>query len=248
MAGPFQRRIRPAGACRSARGGIRSHRATLCRSSASSCGQGKACHLSLHARRSIACRSLRPEAAAAPGQRQASAFRDAQTRACEAREHLRLSVEVFPARPVRHAGKRTPARDRGVHRRHLRHPLDGRRQHQPQRRGPPDVHRRAGLLAAEPWVVAHVWPRHGESKPARLRRRQSRRRVPGRPALVFQLSPRRVSGHAHPRFEKSHRQPRRSLRLARPAAGEARRAATAQRHPQTRASHRQRAERTHRFL
>ena len=65
-----------------------------------------------------------------------------------------------------------------MRRRPLRHPLDGRRQHQPQRRLPPDEHRRAGLLAAEPRLVAGLRPGQREPEPARASSSSAR---PSRP-------------------------------------------------------------------
>ena len=50
----------------------------------------------------------------------------------------------------RHRSQRAVSECRQACRRPVRHPLDGRGQHQPQRRLPADEHRRAGVLAAEP--------------------------------------------------------------------------------------------------
>ncbi len=77
--------------------------------------------------------------------------------------------EVRAGRPRR---QRPAAEPREAGRRPLRDPLDGRRQHQPQRRLPPDEHRGADVLAAEPRLVADVRPRQREPRPARLRRHQ----------------------------------------------------------------------------
>ena len=52
----------------------------------------------------------------------------------------------------RHRGQRAVPARRVVRRRPLRHPLDGRRQHQPHRRLPADEHRRAGVLAGRAWA------------------------------------------------------------------------------------------------
>ena len=52
--------------------------------------------------------------------------------------------------------QRTLPQPRQAGRQALRRPVDGRRQHQPQRRLPPDEHGRADVLAPEPRLVAHL--------------------------------------------------------------------------------------------
>ena len=104
-------------------------------------------------------------------------------------KHGQCGIEVSELLPHLARARRRPLRD----------PLDGRRQHQPHRRGAPDEHRRAGLLAAEPGLVARLRPGHGEPEPARLRRRQPRRGLPGGPALELELPAQRLSGDARPR-------------------------------------------------
>ena len=136
-----------------------------------------------------------------------------------------------------------------VHRRHLRDPLDGRRQHQPHRRRPADVHRRAGVLAAEHGLVAGLRPGHREPEPARLRGRQPRRGLPGGAALGVELPAQRLPGDARSATSKN---PIANLadpvRRPRTAARQARRARPAQRAPQARPGDRQPARRPHRVV
>ena len=101
---------------------------------------------------------------------------------------LGLAVQVREARPVRHRSQRAVPARRRLRRRPVRHPLDGRRQHQPQRRLPADEHRRAGVLAAEPGLVAALRPGQREPEPARLRRHQPAPAGPGRAALELAAS------------------------------------------------------------
>ena len=61
----------------------------------------EALHLPLHARRAVARRPVRPQAAAGRDERQAAAVREAQARAHQDRQPARLAVEVRQARPVR---------------------------------------------------------------------------------------------------------------------------------------------------
>ena len=122
-----------------------------------------------------------PKPAPRPERGQAAAVREAEARAHPDRQLPAVAVQVRQARPVRHRGQRAVPQRRRLRRRPLRHPLDGRRQHQPQRRLPADEHRRAGVLAAEPRLVAALRPRQREPEPARLRRGQPRRSRPRAP-------------------------------------------------------------------
>src|SRR5580765_4210545 len=71
---------------------------------------------------------------------------------------------------------------------------------------PADEHRRAGILAPKPRLVAPLWTRQRKSKSPWLRRSQSRSTRAGRSALEFQLPPRRLSRHARLRFEEPDRE------------------------------------------
>ena len=101
-----------------------------------------------------------------------------------------------------------------LRRRHVRHPLDGGRQHQPQRRLPADEHRRAGVLPAQPGLVAAVRPGQREPEPARLRGHQPVAAGPGRAALEQQLPARRLPGDAGQRPEEPDRQPEKPVASA----------------------------------
>ena len=160
--------------------------------------EGEAGHLPVHVRRAVARRPVRPEAAA---RRLTTASRcRSRSRSSSGRKTgnlLAVAVEVREAR--RSAASRSAScsrTSRSVRRRPLRRPLDGRRQHQPQRRLPADEHRRAGVLAAEPGVVAALRPGQREPEPARLRRRQPGAAGPGRAAVEQQLPAGRVPGDA----------------------------------------------------
>ena len=83
---------------------------------------------------------------------------------------------------------------RRLRRRHLRHPLDGGRQHQPQRRLPADEHRRAGVLAAQPGLVAALRPGQREPESARLRRHQPAQPAQGAPLWSSSFLPAAYQG------------------------------------------------------
>ena len=107
--------------------------------------------------------------------------------------------------------------------------LDGRRQHQPQRRLPANEYRRAGVLPAQHGLVAGL--RLGNRKPesAWLCRHQSRAAGPGRAAVELQLSAGGLSGNVGFGSEAADRQSCECpVGLRRPAAT-ARRAQTAER-------------------
>ena len=106
-----------------------------------------------------------------------------------------------------HRGQRAVPARRRLRRRPVRHPLDGRRQHQPQRRLPADEHRRAGVLAGRAWArgCSTAWAARTRTCPA-----SSSSARPSRPrgaALEQQLPAGRLPGDARPRPEEPDRQP-----------------------------------------
>ena len=161
-----------------------------------------------------------------PGRRQAAAVREAEADAPGDRQPAGLAVQVRAARRVRHRGQRAvPPRGR-LRRRPVRHPLDGRRQHQSHRRQPADEHGRAGLLPAEPGLVAGLRPGQREPEPARLRRDQPGHAAAGRVAVELELPAGRLPGDVDQGPQGPDPQPQGPARRPGPPAGEARRAAS----------------------
>src|SRR5262249_19828063 len=111
----------------------------------------------------------------------------------------------------------------------LRNPIDGGRQHKPQRRLPADEYRRTGVLPAEHGSVVALRTRIGKPKPAWIRGNQPGPAGTGRTALEFEFSARRLSRHAGIRSAQSSRKFEESGIFGGPAARPARSPAEAKR-------------------
>ena len=189
-------------------------------------GAGQARDLPVHARRPVAGRYLRPQAAADSGQRQALA----EALPGPDQEPARLTLEVpastgesglevselFP-----HVGS---CADRSV-----RHPLDGRRRRQPPRRLPADEHRRAGRHAPEPGRLGDLRPRHREPESARLHRDRPRAADRRGSPVRCRVPAGGVPGHVRFRPEEPDPQPDERPGQPRPPATGARRPSPTQR-------------------
>ena len=128
--------------------------------------QGQAGHLSVHARRAVAGRYVRSQAAADQGRRQAFARNciSASSGTCwrrpgNSRSTAQSGLDVSELFPHTATMRRRPVRD----------PLDGHRRSESSRRLPADEHRRAGLFAAEPGRLGHLRTGEREPESARLR-------------------------------------------------------------------------------
>lgn len=92
---------------------------------AAPCSTCKQYHIPVYVRRTLACRTLRPHAAADLGQRQAIAVREAETGTHKDGQSAGIAVDLSTLRPMRHRGERTVAPHGKVRGRSVRHPLDG---------------------------------------------------------------------------------------------------------------------------
>ena len=158
--------------------------------------QGPAGRAPVHERRPVAGRYVRSQAAARQASRPAAAGQPAH-RAKDRRGDA-LAVQVRQIRPERHRGERAVRQDGPARRRHVHHPLDGRRRAESRAVADADELRRRPAAAAQLRLVGDLWPGLGESESAGLHRHVPRRLSDrGHAKLAGRVSAGRLPGHLH---------------------------------------------------
>ena len=170
-------------------------------------GEGEARHPSLHEWRAVARRHVRSEAGARRNITARNLPIDLDTER-KTGAALRVAVQVPEVRPERDRGQRAFREDRGVDRRHLRHPLDARGRAESRAVAAADELRRGAADPAEHGLVGHLRPRHARirtcpaSSPCARAAIRSRNRRTGRAGFCPASSRARTSTRSTPTIEK----------------------------------------------
>ncbi len=158
--------------------------------------QGQAGDLPVHARRPVAGRHVRLQAAVGTRPRQAAALRQAARRLGRNGQPAALALEVPATRPKRRLGQRAvPAHGRH-RRRDVLPPFDARLEQPARRRIARAAHRQRHVRPPQHGLVDHLRPGHRESRPARLRHHLPHAHARRREQLQLGLPARHLPGHA----------------------------------------------------
>ena len=187
-------------------------------------------HLPAHARRPVAARPVRVQAAAHPRRQQAAAVRQARRAVQRDRQPVQEPLGVQAARAVGRVGERAAAQPRRSRRRPLLRAFDVRHQRRPRRRHPRHEHGQRPLRAALDGVVDLVRARDREREPPRVHDDLPVVSARRRAELLGRVPSGRLQRHLHRQHADEHRrghhrlpgepggQPRRAAGRGRPAA------------------------------